>query len=197
MALSRRIVPVVFDWIEVDVVDRETGETARRRAMVPKERYDKIAARQYHDGEEYPLVPLEARSRKSHNAYFAQLHEAFENLPEKLAARWPTEEHMRKWILVETGWFDEEEHEFEGPKAEGYARRAAAFARKADDYARIRVVQVADAKWVAIIRSAKSQAAAAMSKEPFEASKKDVLEWLEHAIGVARGTLRKEAGRHA
>ena len=110
-----RIAPVVFTWKAVDVVDGD-GVAERRQAMVPTLRYRKVADRQFHDLEEYPLVILEARSRASHNFYFASLNEGFDSLPENIAARWPTSEHMRAWLLVETGWFDEHEFDFDNEK---------------------------------------------------------------------------------
>lgn len=183
-----RIYPVVFQWRDVDLIDEE-GVADRAMAMVPLARYLNVAKRQYHALEEYPLVPLEARSRASHNQYFAALSDGFHNLPEKIAARWPTQEHLRKWILCETGWFDESEIDCASPK---HATQTAVLIRSFDEYARI---SVHGAK--VIIRRAKSQAAAAMGKEAFEASKKDVLDLLENLIGVSRGQLKKQAGRSA
>lgn len=191
-----RILPVVFVWQEVDVVD-EQGVVSRRHAMVPQVRYVNVAKRQYHDREEYPMVPLEARSRKSHNAYFAQVNEAFDNLPEPLAPRWPTSEHMRKWLLIETGWFDEKEFEYEGPTAKRDGRRLGTFIRAESEFARISIHAITDRKVKVIVRVAKSQSAAAMGKADFEASKKAVLEELEAMIGLARGDLKREAGRSA
>ena len=172
----------------VNVVDAD-GVAERRHAMVPLPRYGNVCKRQYEEGCEYPMVPLEARSRASHNAYFAQVHDAFQNIPESIAARWPTEEHLRKWSLVETGWFNESEIDCADEKA---ARQTAVLMRSFDDYARI---SVHGSK--VIIRRAKSQAVPAMAKEEFEASKKSVLDLLEHMTGVPRGTFKREAGRHA
>jgi hypothetical protein len=192
-----RFMPVNFVWREVQIVD-DNGVIHRRKVMEPNPRYDNVVKRQFSDGEEYTLVIAEARSRKSHNAYFAQINDAFENLPETLAARWPTSEHLRKWILIETGWFEEKEFEFEGVNAGRDARRLGTFIRTEDDFARIFPVQTGARQWKVIIRKAKSQAKLAMrSKQEFEASKSDVLGWLEHAIGVERGTLKREAGQHA
>lgn len=185
-----RILPVVFNYREVQ--DRETGEIIT--AMVPQSRYAKVAKRQYVLGEEYPLVPLEARSRASHSAYFAQINEAFDNLPESIAARWPSAEHLRKWLLVETGWFEEKEYDFD---TERDALRLANFIRTEDEYARIFKTQVGPKKWKVIVRRAKSQSAASMAKQAFEDSKKAVLDALEHEIGLARGQLKKHAGRSA
>ncbi len=134
-----RVYPVTFIWRELAVVD-EQGEISHVKAMVPLPRFGNMCGRQYHYGEEYPLVPLEARSRASHNQYFAALHDGFMNLPEKIAARWPSEEHLRKWLLVETGWFEEKEFDFD---TEAQAKRLGTFIRTEDEYARIAVLIVA------------------------------------------------------
>lgn len=183
-----RMLPVVFDFVEVHL--RDSGEVVM--AMVPQERYRKVAARQFVSGESYPLVVLEARSRASHNQYFAALQDGFDSLPENISARWPTAEHYRKWALIETGWFDEKEIDFGSSL---YAKRAAILLHdEFDEYARI--FQPNNGTKL-IIRRAKSQSASAMSKEPFERSKRDVLDLLESMIAVKRGTLKKQAGRSA
>jgi hypothetical protein len=181
-----RTFPVNFVWRQVDIIDGD-GVAVRRMAMVPLARYANVAARQYHEGEEYPLVPLEARSRASHNFYFASIHEGFQNLPEKIAARWPTEEALRHWILIETGWFEEDEFVFD---SEAEAKAAMPKIRKRHVYARI--MRKGSTLFV---RYAKSQSAAAMGKAEFDASRKDVLELLDHMVGVPRGELKRQAGR--
>lgn len=192
-----RILPVVFIWREVDIAD-EDGVLRKRKVMDPHPRYDNVAARQYDLGEEHTLIIQEARSRKSHNAYFAQIHTAFENLPETIAARWPTEEHLRKWALIETGWFEEKDFDFEGDDAKRDAERLGKFIRVEDDYVRIKIRKITPTHYKVIIRRAKSQAMNVMrDKETFEASKKAVLDLLEHMIGVASGTLKEEAGMSA
>lgn len=187
-----RILPVVFVWQEVDVVD-EQGVVSRRHAMVPQVRYVNVAKRQYHDREEYPMVPLEARSRKSHNAYFAQVNEAFDNLPEPLAPRWPTSEHMRKWLLIETGWFDEKEFDCD---TEIMAKRLATFIRVQDSFARILIHKMAKG-FKLIVRRAKSQSIDSMSGTDFEKSKNDVLGLASSMIGVTTTELKRNAGRSA
>lgn len=188
-----RIVPVTFVWRDAEVID-DDGVATRRKVMAPLARFDNICGRQFHDGEEYPLVPLEARSRASHGHYFACIHDGFQNLPENIAARWPSEEHMRKWLLIETGWF--EEKDFDCPD-ELFAKRLATFVRTENEYARISIHRVDGKRCKVIIRTAKSQSAAAMGKQAFEASKKDVLDLLEHMTAVPRGTLMREAGKSA
>lgn len=186
--MSGRIYPVNCKWTEVEITDAD-GISSRLMAMVPTPRYAKLAERQYHPGEEYPLVPLEARSRASHSHYFAALTDGFHNLPESVAARWPSADHLRKWLLVETGWFNESEIDCASPAT---ARQTAVLMRSFDDYARI---SVHGSK--VIIRRAKSQSASSMGKDAFEKSKKDVLNLLEEIIGSGRGSLMRQAGRSA
>ena len=182
-----RILPVAFGWREVDVVDAD-GVAERRMAMVPLPRYGNVCRRQFEEGEEYPLAPIEPRSRASHNHYFAALNEGFENLPET-ETRFPTSEHFRKWALVEEGYRDEKNYVCESP---AHAKQLALLCRSLSEFA---VIKVADR--VVRIWEAKSQSAAAMGRDEFEASKKAVLGRLEQMTGVPRGTLKKEAGRHA
>jgi hypothetical protein len=170
--------------------------------MVPLPRYANLAAKQYHVDETYPLVPLEPRSRASHGQYFAALNEGFNNLPEDLAevskrlaiktippGGFIDAEHFRKWALCHVGICDVLEFDFDSVKD---ARAVAKLYRQKDSYALI-TVRTAHVT----IKEAKSQSAAAMSKEPFEASKRAVLDLLETMLDVAKGTLMKEAGNSA
>lgn len=186
-----RMLPVVFRWLSVEVTDAGTGEVLRSMAMVPLVRYGNVAGRQFTEGEEYPLVVLEARTRASHNHFFASVEEAFENLPETVAGRWPTSEHMRKWVLIEVGYFDEKE--FECPD-EAFAKRLGTFIRTEDSFARISFHRVGKG-FKLIVRRAKSQSAAAMAKEQFEASKRDCLDYLAAMVDVKPSDLKKNAGR--
>ena len=184
------------------MIDGETGVAERRMAMVPLRRYANLAGKQYHAEEEYPLLPLEPRSRASHSQFFAALNDGFNNLPENLkpvAERlgiktippdgFVDSEHYRKWSLCETGHCDVLEFDFNSAKD---ANAVARLYRRKDTYCQI-LVRGAHVT----IKEAKSQAAAAMGKEAFEASKRAVLDLLESMIGVARGELKKQAGRSA
>lgn len=187
-----KVVPVVFVWRELDVVD-EQGVISQRKVMDPLPRYGNVCARQFHEDEEYVLVILETRSRASHNHYFACVEEGFKNLPETIAARWQEADHLRKWTLIECGWCHEQEFKFDSTRqAKDAAAQFVAFCRMHDTYVRVHV-----SGKTLIVRSAKSQAAKAMGKDAFEKSKKDVLDMIEHMIGVAKGTLDKEAGKSA
>lgn len=191
------MVPVVFAWRDVVL---EGGEALR--VMVPATRYEKIAARQFDDGEEYPLVVLEARSRNSHNQFFAALKDGFDNLPEDLAMirnrlgiktvppeGWLNPEHLRKWALCETGWCEIAEFDFDNKDD---AMKLCRWYRARDIYAQItlRGTHVT-------IKIANSQSAAAMAKQPFEESKRDVLNLIESMTGLRKGALMKHAGRSA
>lgn len=176
-----RILPVVFEWKMVEVVDAD-GVASRRMAMVPLKRYGNVCARQFHEGEEYPLAPIEARSRASHNHFFSALNEGFESLPES-ETRFPTSEHFRKWALVQEGFCSETNYVCDTPD---HARRMAAIVRRLNEY----VVIVVKGNIVRIFE-AKSQSAASMGKEEFEASKKAVLDRLASMIGVSQGDLKK------
>lgn len=180
--------PVVFSWKEIDVVD-EHGSIERARFMIPIPRYRSLASSQFELNSEYPLVILEARSRASHNFYFAVLSEGFKNLPESISSRWDTVEHFRRWALIECGWFTEKEIDFGTSQ---YAKRAAILLHdEFDEFARI--FQPNNGPKL-IVRRAKSQSAAAMAKDAFESSKKDVLDLLASMVGVDTETLKKQAG---
>ena len=177
---------IVCRWLEVEVIDSD-GVASRVKAMVPVPRYAGIAERQFADGEEYPMAPVEPRSRASHNHYFAALENGFSNLPESISARFPTPEHLRHWLLIEADWCDE--HEFEMAN-EREAQKLAARIRADSPFSRLTVRGN-----TVIRRDAKSQSASCMGKRDFEDSKKDVLDLLEHIIGIGRGALMKEAKR--
>lgn len=183
-----RYLPVVFTWQIVDVADAD-GVVERRLAMVPLKRYKNVCARQFSEGSEYPLTILEARSRASHNFYFASIHEGWQNLPEETAARYPTAEHMRKHLLVLEGFHTEKNYVCQTP---GHARRLAVLIRELNEFAVIIIKGN-----VVRIFEAKSQSAAAMGKEEFEDSKKKVLDRLSTMIGVRRTELEKHARRSA
>jgi len=194
-----KFLPVVFDWIKVDVVDPDDGTVARRFAMVPKLRYGNVCARQFgnEEGGEHTLVPLEQRSRASHNHFFAALSEAFDNLPEHFIVdhKWTSFDDMRKDLLIEAGYGEEKTIECASEKhammTATYIRDETGFCKisfKRDDRGKLTIVR---------IRRAKSQEHAAMDRQTFEASKKAVLEKLEGIIGLARGELMKHAGKSA
>jgi hypothetical protein len=157
--------------------------------MRPIGAYGPLVAGRFAVGQIVALEPAEPRSAPSHRHYFACVREAWVNLPEALAARFRTEEHLRKYALIKAGVRDERAIVCRS-KAE--ARRIAAFIEPMDDYA---IVTVADR--VVSVFTAKSQSAGAMGRARFQASKEAVLGLLAEMIGVEPERLLDAGKRSA
>lgn len=140
-------------------------------------------------GEVYTLEVREERSALSHRHYFASIHEAWQNLPEAIAERFPTPEHLRKFALIRAGCRDERSISC-ASKAE--ALRLAAFIRPMDDFA----IVVTDGAMVTVY-TAKSQSMRAMSKQEFQKSKDAVLDFIAGLIGTKADDLERNAGEAA
>ncbi len=164
---------ILFDW---------DGE-----AMIP--RSQSAADRQYVVGESYRLAVHEPRSVNSHNHFFAAVNEAWRNLPEHLAERHPTADHLRKWALIKAGYRDERVIVCANAAE---AQKMVAFVGAMDDYAI--VVRQHD---VVTVFTAKSQSQKAMGKKAFQESKQDVLDVLSDMVGVTSQELQQNAGRAA
>jgi hypothetical protein len=132
-------------------------------------------------GEVVTLAPVLGRSSASHRHYFACVREAWLNLPEPLAARFPTEERLRKYALIKAG-FCEARQIVCVSKAD--AQRLAATVSPLDDYAVIAIEHR-----VVTVCTAKSQSGDVMSKAQFQASKDAVLGVLAEMIGVEPADL--------
>lgn len=156
---------------------------AGRSVMVPVRR--SVADKTYVDGEDYRLGVIEERSAASHSHYFSALNEAFQNLPDDLAERFSTVDHLRRYALIQSGFRDERSIAC-ASKAE--ARRVAGFIKPMDGYA---VVAVKDA--VVVVYTAKSQSYRAMGKEDFQRSKQAVLDFVSDLIGVSPDDLSSNA----
>lgn len=160
--------PIIFNW---------NGE-----AMVPlNRRFAFQCDKQFVVGENYTLVQHEDRSAASHAHYFAAIAEAWRNLPEQIADRFPSPEHLRKFALVKAGYRDERTH-VAATKAE--ALRLAAFVKPIDDFAIVTTTGMTVTVW-----TAKSQSVKAMGKKDFQASKEAVLNVLADLLGVDTKTL--------
>jgi hypothetical protein len=157
-------------------------------AMRPLPAFAASLTQRFVVGEVVSLEPALARSPPTHRHYFACVREAWVNLPERFAAQFPTEEHLRKCALIKAGFCDQRSIVC-ASKAE--ARRVGAFLKPLDDYAIVSV----DERLVTVI-TAKSQSAGAMSKATFQASKAAVLGVLAEMIGVEPAAL-VEAGRRS
>lgn len=174
----------MFRFKEVNVV-KDGGEIVRYHVMVPHQRFGDLCKRQYALDEDYALARIENRSKASHNHYFAALNDAFDNLPEVWANKFPTSEHMRKWVLITEGYRHEEVHDFDTEKD---AKHFAISIRRRDEFSVIKRVGAQVLIW-----SAKSQDHRSMKKQEFEDSKKAVLDYLAEVIGVTRAQLEANA----
>lgn len=167
--------PILFQW---------SGE-----AMVPHARFARECDAAFVVGEVYRLAVQEHRSQASHNHFFAAVQEAWMNLPEDQAERFPTAEHLRKYALIRAGYRDERSIVC-ASKAE--AQRIAAFIKPMDPFA---IVTVSEA--VVRVFTAQSQSTGAMGKKVFQESKNKVLDVLAEMIGVQPETLTRNVGRAA
>jgi len=140
-------------------------------------------------GERYQLVEHHERSQRSHNHFFAELTEVFDNLPEDQTDRFASPDHLRRWALIQTGYRDERSIVC-ASKAE--AKRVAAFIKPIDTYA---VVIAREA--VVLVLTAKSQSKKAMGAKVFQESKTAVLDLVSSLIGVDTETLSKAAESRA
>jgi hypothetical protein len=177
---------IVFVWRLVEITD-EHGEVWQTHAMVPVRRYHNVAAQQFDEGHEYVLAEAKERSRASHNYYFAALTKAFDNLPETVAPNFPTMDHFRKYLLIETNYVDLYPFNMESKKE---AYRLATYLRVGDAFARLKIRDN-----IVIVQRAKSQSYKAMGKQEFEESKKKVLELAAQFVQVTPKQLIREGGR--
>ena len=160
--------PMVFTW----------------DGIVMHPRHPRLADKHFVVGMDYIMVEEEPRSGPSHRQFFACVNEAWKNVPEDMAERWPTAEHMRKWALIQTGYCDETTVVC-ASRAE--ALRWVAIARGLDDFC----IAVPRDSVVTIYR-AKSQSMRAMGKRDFQASKDAVLGKLAEVIGVEPQVLSRQ-----
>lgn len=162
--------PVQFQW---------NGE-----AMVPANRFwAGVCDKQFVVGERYSLAEHHERSGNSHRHYFAAVHEAWKNLAEDEAERFPTSEHLRKTALIKTGYRNERSLV---ASSNAEALRVAAFLRPIDEYAIVVVKEC-----VVIEYTAKSQSYRAMGKADFRASKDAVLDYVAGLCGIDVETLQE------
>lgn len=145
------------------------------------ERTQKALDAEYVVGEIYRFERHEPRSMESHRHYFALIHEAWLNLPERLVDDFPSSEHLRKTALIKAGYCTKRQIVC-ATKQE--AMRTGGFIQELDDYA---VVTIED-KVVTVYR-AKSQSIPAMGKRDFQESKQAVLDVVAKLIGTDPVTL--------
>lgn len=162
---------IVYDW---------DGE-----CMTPLPRFAKVADKQFVVGEQYRMEAVEERSLISHRHYFAQLHEDWLNLPEDIVEDFATQEHLRKWALIKTGYADKQSIVCVSKEE---AMKVASFIEPMDCYAVVTVEGCVVTKY-----SAQSQSVKSMGKDKFQKSKTDVLDFVSAMIGVKPSELSSRA----
>ncbi len=152
-------------------------------AFWPRPAFRREADKQFVVGQTYRLVEAQDRSDSSHAHQFAFINEAWKNLPERLAADFPTATHLRKRALIETGFYVETRLDVGTQEA---AVAVATTLRAKDEFAWI-VVRGG----VVVMREAKSQKRTAMDKAEFQTSKDAVLGWVSNLLGVEPDQLQQ------
>ena len=153
-------------------------------AFKPLPNFLRTARQHFGAGELVQLMQREDRSSASHKHFMACVNEAWKNLPEDLAQRFPSATNLRKFALIQTGHYDAAVY---ACKFKTEARRMAATLADLDEYA----VVVVDGTMVTRL-TAKSQSYFAMNRKEFAKAKEDVLAYLEGMLDIPAGTLGKQ-----
>jgi hypothetical protein len=153
----------------------------------PVGRYAQECDRYFTVGVVYRLVEHFDRSGLSHRHEFAELREAFDNLPEHLAELFPNAEALRKFCLVKAGFCD----------AKQVVCPSKAFAvdlhrqlSRDYDFAAVNGN-------VVTFFTAHSQSYRAMDRKTFQASKTAILDVLAGLLGTSPKALSDNAERAA
>ncbi len=149
--------PIVYRW---------TGET-----FEPSTNYQAhLAGQRYEEGQLVALTEFHQRSDKSHDHYFATLHDMWLNLPEELSKDFPNAEVLRAHALIESGYCNKRQIVL---RSNAEAERVAAFLRPSNALAIVTIEGAVVTEW-----TAESQAYRAMGKKRFQESKDAVLDWV-------------------
>lgn len=159
---------------------RWTGDS-----FTPLPRSKRACDEQFVVGQVYALAEEQQRSGNSHRHFFATLHEAWATLPESMAGQFPTNEHLRKFALIKTGYADSRQF-VASSKAE--ALRLASFIRPVDDYSVVTVEGCVVTHW-----TAQSQSMRAMGGKRFQQSKSDVLDYVASLVGAQSSDFGRAA----
>lgn len=157
--------------------------------MVPLPRFAKECDKEFVVGEIYHLETVQERSPASHAAYFAYVTEAWRNLPEDLALRFPTANKLRKWCLIKCGYANEQSIVCQTITD---AMRFAMFLERVNEDSVI--VKKGN---VIKIYTAKSQSMRSMKKAEFQQSGDAVRILLAEMIGTTAAALSSNAGQAA
>lgn len=144
------------------------------------------ADKYYVIGQRYRMTEVQERNMGKHAAYFATVAEAWANLPDELAAQYPSPDSLRYRALISTGYCTQQTVTVSS-KAE--ARRIAMFFQPDDKYS------IVVAKGSTVIKyKAMSQRVRAMGAKTFSESADAVLAWICQLLGVTLEQLKAHSG---
>lgn len=129
---------------------------------------------------------MEARSKASHDHFFAIVHEAWKSLPEDMADDFPSPDHLRKWALIKAGFCTMTKIVCANND------EAANLLRKWKSMDRFSIVEISGK--AVTIWTADSQRRDAQGRKAFQEAKEAALHVLSNLIGTDVTTL-KEAAR--
>lgn len=145
--------------------------------------FHNVVAAHYGLGEVVPLAPWEERSDASHGHQFAWLKDAWLSLPETVSDQFPNPESLRKWALIQAGFYDEQRIDA-GTNAAALRVAAAVKSFPGEGFSAV-VVRGP----LVVIRRPKSQSRRAMDAKEFQDSKQGVIDAVSDLLGVAPEAL--------
>lgn len=177
--MANKLSPLPFTW---------NGE-----GFDVKPRFQKLADQRYVVGEDYLMEAIEVRSMRSHNHYFACVHEAWLNLPERLSDQFHSETQLRKYALIKTGFAKKAQY-VANSKADALAVAdlVGQLVTPEDAYAIIVTTGT-----IVTVFTAESQSMKAppngMGPKRFQESKVAVLDYLADLVGITTEELNRVA----
>lgn len=136
-------------------------------------------------GEVHGWQMAEARSKASHDHFFACVNEAWMNLPEHLQEEFPTAEHLRKFALIKAGFCTQT---IVVCATNGDAVKLAAKAGQLDRYSLVEIRQRTVTIW-----TADSQRRDAMGRKLFQEAKERALHVISDLVGTDVTKLKENA----
>lgn len=154
-------------------------------AFEPLQRHGNYCAAHFVIGEKYFIEPEAPRNMAAHRAYFAQIANDWRNLPESVAADFPTPEHLRKHALIKCGYADEK---VVVCRTNQDAHAVAGIIAALEGYCIVEIVFNVARAWMP-----RSQSVKAMGAVEFKASKDKVLDYLATMLQVSRDEAERAA----
>ena len=159
--------PLMFSW---------EGDCMR-----PWPRFQRAADAQFVIGRSYRLQEVFEHSSRSQAHWHACIGEVFKNLPETMVDRFPSQEHFRKWVLVQCGYATER---VIACATLAEAHRVMALAAQMDEYAVVSRSGSSVSIWVA-------KETKRMLKKDYQEMKDKTLGFMAGLIDVTPGDLAK------